>query len=191
MRVSREKFAENRERILDCAARLFREKGYDGVGVADIMQAAGLTHGGFYGHFASKDDLIAQASRRASADFLPAMQALARRSPDTALDTIISNYLAAKHRDHPEVGCPFAALGSDMARQGDAGRAAATTSMRAQLDLLEPLMPDESVDDRRSAAMATFATLVGTLVLARISDDPALSDELLEAGRAALAAKKA
>ncbi len=71
MRVSREKFAENRERILDAAARLFREKGYDGVGVADIMKAAGLTHGGFYGHFASKDDLIAQASSRAAAGFMP------------------------------------------------------------------------------------------------------------------------
>ena len=191
MRVSREKFAENRERILDAAARLFREKGYDGVGLADIMKAAGLTHGGFYGHFASKDDLIAQASCRAAAGFLPTFQALARRSPDTALDTIVDTYLSATHRDHPEAGCPFAALGSDMARQGEAARAGATAALRRQFGQFAPLMPGASAEERSHAAMAAFATLVGTLMLARISDDPQLSDELLEAGRAALARTKA
>lgn len=190
MRVSREQFAENREKILDAAARLFREKGYDGVGIADIMKAAGLTHGGFYGHFASKDDLIAQANCRASAEFLPAFQELARRSPDTALAAIVANYLDATHRDHREAGCPFAALGSDMARQSEVGRAVPTAAMRAQIDLLASLMPGESAEQRRQAAMAAFATLIGTLVLSRIADDPALSDELLEAGRTALAGER-
>jgi TetR/AcrR family transcriptional repressor of nem operon len=191
MRVSREKFAENRERILDAAARLFREKGFDGVGVADIMKAAGLTHGGFYGHFASKEDLIAQASCRAAASLMPGLQALVRRSPDTALDAVVDTYLYASHRDHPEAGCPFVALGSDMARQSEAGRAGVTAALRGQLEQLAPLMPGASAEDRNRAAMATFATLVGTLMLARISDDPQLSDELLEAGRAALARTKA
>ncbi|QJP17018.1 TetR/AcrR family transcriptional regulator [Starkeya sp. ORNL1] len=191
MRVSREKFAENRERILDAAAQLFRQKGYDGVGVADIMKAVGLTHGGFYGHFASKDDLIAQATCRASAGVLPSMQALARGLPDTALDAIADTYLSASHRDHPEAGCAFAALGSDMARQNDAGRAGVTAALRRQLDLLAPLMPGASAEERDRAAMAAFATLVGALMLARVSDDAKLSDELLEAGRAALARSKA
>jgi TetR/AcrR family transcriptional repressor of nem operon len=191
MRVSREKFAENRERILDAASRLFREKGYDGVGVVDIMKAAGLTHGGFYGHFASKDDLIAQASCHAAAGFLPIMEALMRRSPDAALDAVVDNYLSTKHRDHPEAGCVFAALGSDIARQSEAGRAGATAALRRQLDQLAPLMPGASAEERGHAAMATFAMLVGTLVLARVSDDPEMSDELLEAGRGALARTKA
>lgn len=190
MRVSREKFAENREKILDAAARLFREKGYDGVGVADIMNAAGLTHGGFYGHFTSKDDLIAQANCRAVDGLLPSLKALARRSPDTAFGTLVANYLAADHRDHPEAGCAFAALGSDMARQGAEGRAGVTARMREQLDLLTPLMPGGNDAERRHAAMAAFATLIGTLTLARISNDEQLSDELLEAGRAALAGKE-
>jgi TetR/AcrR family transcriptional repressor of nem operon len=191
MRVSREKFAENRERILEAAARLFREKGFDGVGVADIMKAAGLTHGGFYGHFASKEDLIAQASCRAAASLMPGLHALVRRSPDTALDAIVDSYLSASHRDHPGAGCVFAALGTDIARQGEAGRAGTTAALRSQVDQLAPLMAGASAEEREHAAMATFATLVGTLILARISDDPEMSDELLEAGRAALARTKA
>lgn len=186
MRVSREKFAENREKILDAAARLFREKGYDGVGVADIMKAVGLTHGGFYGHFASKEDLIAQASSRAARKFLPGFQALARRSPDTAFDTIVENYLSASHRDRPETGCPFAALGSDMARQSEASRAGASAVLREEFDLLASLLPGRNAGERRRAAIAALSTLVGALVLSRISDDAALSDEILAAGRAAL-----
>lgn len=189
MRVSREKFAENRERILDAAARLFREKGFDGVGVADIMKAAGLTHGGFYGHFASKEDLIAQASCRAAASGLPRWQALSQPAAGPVLDDFVAGYLASAHRDHPEAGCLLASLGSDMARQSEACRAGPTAAMRSQFELLEPLMPGETAQERRAAAMAALATLVGTMVLARISDDEALSDAILAAGRAALTHK--
>src|ERR1700690_30623 len=112
MRVSREKFVANRERILEVAGALFREKGFDGIGVADIMKAADLTHGGFYGHFASKEDLVAQASRRSMARAAANWTKLVEAAPDSPYAALLEHYLSPKHRDDPGKGCAFAALGN-------------------------------------------------------------------------------
>src|SRR3954468_20702168 len=110
MRVSREQAAQNRERILDAAARLFRERGFEGIGVADLMKEAGLTHGGFYGHFESQGALMAQACTRASARSRERWTKLAQNAPGDPLTAIAGSYLTSKHRDNPGSGCLMAAL---------------------------------------------------------------------------------
>src|SRR5580698_9400641 len=118
MRVSREKAAEHRDRIIDAAAALFRAKGFGGIGVADIMKAADLTHGGFYGHFASKDDLIAQASRRSMQRSAEVWRKVVAESGGDALAALLAHYVSPRHRDDPARGCAFAALGGDAGRCG-------------------------------------------------------------------------
>src|SRR3954453_17956877 len=105
MKVTREQAARNRERILDAAAQLFREHGFEGIGVADLMKEAGLTHGGFYGHFSSKDDLIAQASARELTRYLAQLSDFAERASDDSLAAVASAYLNRSHRDNPGTGC--------------------------------------------------------------------------------------
>jgi TetR/AcrR family transcriptional repressor of nem operon len=191
MRVSREQMAENRERILETAATLFRERGFDGVGVADVMKAVGLTHGGFYGHFSSKEDLAAQALGRAfvhSGHWLAEAKAA---EPQAPMQAIVDRYLSPSHRDDFGHGCPVAALGSDVARQGEASRRAATEGVRAAIKDFSVITPGTNADERRISAIAGYATLVGALVLARMVDDPALSDEILAAARAALRSAEA
>lgn len=186
MRVSREQMLENRERILETAATLFRERGFDGVGVADVMKAVGLTHGGFYGHFSSKDDLAAQALGRAFANANRWTGEAKAADPQAPLQAIASRYLSPSHRDDPGHGCPVAALGCDIVRQGGASRLAATEGVRAAIAGLSAIAPGETAEERRASAIASYATLVGALVLSRMVDDEALSDEILAAARAEL-----
>src|ERR1041385_1603419 len=126
MKVSREQAAENRERIVDAAAQLFRERGFEGIGVADLMKEAGLTHGGFYGHFSSKEDLMAKACTRTSARSRERWAKLAAEAPGNPLAAIAGAYLTSKHRDNPGSGCLMAALAADASRQGPAVRRAIT-----------------------------------------------------------------
>jgi TetR/AcrR family transcriptional regulator, transcriptional repressor for nem operon len=174
MRVSREQMAENRRRILDAAVRLFRARGFQDVTVAEVMAAAGLTHGGFYGHFRSKDDLIARALAHALSDG-PTELELAR---------FTDRYLTTAHRDDRAGGCAVAALGGETGRQSADARAAMTTALRQQIARLtrggDPALPEP---ERRQAAIAGWAALVGAMVLARVCDDPELSAEVLEATR--------
>jgi len=186
MRVSREQFAENRQRILEIAARRFREKGLEGIGVDGIMDEAGLTHGGFYGHFASKADLAEQACAAAVGKSAEKWEALARGRPETGLAEIARSYLSKRHRDDPGGGCVFAALGGEVARRSDAVRATVTKGVQAQLGVLERLAGGRSKSARRKHAIATMSGLVGAMVLARLVDDPALSNEILTAAEAAL-----
>jgi TetR/AcrR family transcriptional repressor of nem operon len=179
MRVSREQFTENRQRILDVAAKLFREKGFEGIGVDGIMREAGLTHGGFYGHFASKADLAAQACGVALGRSAERWERLARGGPDTGLAEIAQSYLTKRHRDNPGDGCVFAALGGEVARQSDAVRATLTKGAEAQLGILERLADGRSKSERREQAIRTLSGLVGAMVLARLVDEPALSNEIL------------
>src|SRR6266481_5308310 len=181
MRVSREKSAETRERILDVAATLFREKGFDGIGLADIMKAAGLTHGGFYKHFGSKDDLEAQATGVALATTAADWSRLIERAAARPLSALTDEYLSPRHRDDPGKGCALAALGADVARQGERVRSAFTAGLEPFLQLLSNAVPGRSKAVRRRKAIATMAELIGTLILARAVDDPALSDEILAA----------
>jgi TetR/AcrR family transcriptional regulator, transcriptional repressor for nem operon len=188
MRVSREKAAANRERIIDAASGLFRSKGFDGIGVADIMKAAELTHGGFYGHFASKDDLVAQASGRAMARAAVNWKNVVAAAPDQPYAALLKHYLSPRHRDDPEKGCAFAALSGDAARCGKNVRVAFAEGLRPLIDIVTEAIPGKSKAARRRKAIAAVAELVGALTLARAVEDAALSDEILEAARRELLA---
>src|SRR5437868_7121159 len=118
MKVTREQAAASRERILAAASRLFRERGLDGIGVADLMQDAGLTHGGFYGHFSSKEELMAEACANALGKSVQRWAKLAEREGARALEALLESYLSKEHRDNPGRGCALATLGADVARQG-------------------------------------------------------------------------
>jgi len=184
VRVTREQADAHREKILEIAGALFREHGYDGIGVAEIMKRAGLTHGGFYGHFGSKDDLAAEITGRV----LRREGWLGRLTgkPDATYADLVRSYLSARHRDDPGHGCFFAAVGSDVARQPRSVRRAFTDGVRKRLDTIRGLVPGRLSAARRRKAIATLAGLVGALVLARAVDDPALSDEILSATAASL-----
>lgn len=177
MKVSREQMKTNRQRILSEAGRLFREKGFDAVGVAEVMNAAGLTHGGFYGHFASKDDLIAHTVAHL---FEPA-EGGATSVPD--LDDFMDAYLSPKHRAGVARGCPTAALVADIRRQGPETRNALTEGVRAQIDRMTAAISDTSSTEARRDAIGSWATMVGALIMARSVDDPGLADQILKDAR--------
>lgn len=178
MKVSREQVAENRKRILDAAARLFRERGFETVTVAEVMSAAGLTHGGFYGHFDSKEALI----EAAMAHELSGQRGRALENPSRYADA----YLSSKHRDNVGAGCPFAALGTEAARASKEVRHTLTQSLRRQIDAVSASSPGATPQERRSAAIASLSTMMGGMMLARLVDDDPLSDEILAAARGAL-----
>jgi TetR/AcrR family transcriptional regulator, transcriptional repressor for nem operon len=181
MKVSRIQEAENHERILDVATRLFRERGIDGIGVADLMKAAGLTHGGFYGHFKSKEDLVAQACARAVLRMRQNWTNVIDQATGDPLEALAATYLTPKHRDGAGRGCPMAALGSEIARQGPPVRRAFTDELRPFLDYLSRTVHGNSNSSRRQKALATYAGLVGALIVSRAVDDPDLSNEILSA----------
>jgi TetR/AcrR family transcriptional regulator, transcriptional repressor for nem operon len=183
MRVSREQAAQNRERIIEAAGALFRENGFGGIGVADIMKAADLTHGGFYGHFASKDDLVAQACRRVMALAIASWEKTAERDPDDPFAALLSRYLSPRHRDDPARGCVFAALGADAARSGPLVHDAFADGLEPLIALLAKSAPGSSKAIRRRKAVAAMSGLVGALLLARAIGKRELSDEILDATR--------
>jgi TetR/AcrR family transcriptional repressor of nem operon len=184
MRVNREKAAENRERIVETASRLFRERGVDGVGIDAIMSGAGLTHGGFYGHFESKDDLVVEAVQCALA------RTVEKQSEFTDLRDLVADYLSERHLADRADGCAIAALGGDLARQNDGARCGLTAHVRAQLERFTRLLKNGPERQRRRRAIATLAGMVGALTLARAVDDPALSGEILAAARDAIGRAK-
>src|SRR5580658_10489826 len=183
MRVSRQKAAEHRERIIDAAGALFREKGFDGIGLADIMKAADLTHGGFYGHFASKDDLAAQASKRTMARAAMNWGKVIGDAKGNPYAALLDHYLSPRHRDDPGQGCAFAALGSDAARCGKPVRAAFAEGMAPLIDILSEVVAGRTKAARRRKAIATLTQLVGAIVLSRAVGDAGLSDEILGAAQ--------
>ena len=180
MRVSREQAAENHARIVAVASTLFREKGYDGIGVADIMQAAELTHGGFYGHFKSKDDLAAQASSDALAKSAAKLEAIAATAGDKVFAELVASYLRRSHCDNAGKGCALTALGNDAARQGKPVRTAFREGLMRLVDILATAVPGTKAA-RRKRALAAMAQMVGAVVLARAVDDAALADDILNA----------
>ena len=184
MRVSREKAAENRERVVDVAGQLFRQHGFSGIGVADLMKAAGLTHGGFYGQFASKDELAAEAVSRVFAQTTERLRARAAAAADP-LAAAVQFYLSAAHRDDIETGCAIAALSQDAARGSPKLRAAFEAGISGYVDLIAEL-----TGKSRAEAMAIYATMVGALSLSRTVLDPALSDEILASAAASILARK-
>src|SRR5262245_13445623 len=181
MKVTRAQATENRARVLEVAGRLFREKGLDGIGVDALMQGAGLTHGGFYANFTSKEDLMAQACEYALAELVAGWSTVVDEANGDPLVAVVAGYLAASHRDDPGNGCGLAALGTDLARKSPAVRHGVTEGMRRFIELLTRIVPGRSRVARRQRALALYASLVGAMVLARAVDDPALSKEILQA----------
>ena len=164
------------ERIVEVAARVIRRSGYDGTGVADIMKEAGLTHGGFYAHFESRDALLAEAGDRAGAEAVARAARVAAEAPaGQALQAMMQAYLSPQHIDAIENGCPVSALGSEMHRQAPEVRRAATIHIKEMIDLFARQMPDWGQPQAHERAMALVCALIGTTTLARAVDDPKLS----------------
>jgi TetR/AcrR family transcriptional regulator, transcriptional repressor for nem operon len=185
---SRDDKQHSHERIVEVAARRIRESGTETPGVAEIMREAGLTHGGFYKHFASRDELVAQAGRRAFADGAQ----FAERATADAEDPFaayVDAYLSDEHRDHPGIGCGCVALGADAAHgTSQPLRAAYGDQVRAFIDLLERMQDDDSEAGRRRATTAMSA-MVGAMLTARAVDDPHLSEQILSDVREQLLAR--
>jgi AcrR family transcriptional regulator len=177
------------ERIVEVAARAIRRSGYNGTGVADIMKEAGLTHGGFYAHFASREAMLAEAADRAGAEAAAVSARIAAAAPpEQALQALLRAYLSKAHVENAEMGCPVAALGSETPRQVPEVRRAATRRIKEMIDGIARLSPDWGQPGAHERALVTAATMVGTLLLARAVDDPKLSDALLKAALKRLAA---
>ena len=175
MRVSRIQAAENRQAVINVASRLFRERGFDGIGLKDLMEGAGLTQGAFYKQFESKEDLAEQASRRALESASQRWSAAIAENPDDPLGAVIAFYLSAGHREEKLDGCPVVALGSDAARQGAGVKAAFEEGIKAYLEVLGPLLPKTDGEDSNRKAMVVLSTMVGAMTLARAVNDPDLA----------------
>ena len=186
MRYPASETAQKHERILNEAARLFRERGFSGAGVAEIMKAAGLTHGGFYAHFGSKEALAAAAVARAFEQSDERIYAITAEAEDPKR-AFLDSYLSARHRDAPGKGCAIAALGPEIARE-----AAARQPFTAQIKRMIAAMAERfgwKRKDGRQNAIHLLAAAVGALILARAVDDPELSEEILASVREKLAAR--
>jgi len=188
MKVTREQMAVNRQRLLDIAARRFRERGFDGVSVADVMQEAGMTHGGFYGHFASKEALAAEAAAHALMQTANRWQATLENRGMEGLERLVDAYLSQRHIDAPGSGCAIAALGPELARQAEPVRSAFAAQLERLVDALAGFMPGADAAERRSRALPLMAQMVGAIVLARAFGRSMLAAEVLETVRQAIAA---
>lgn len=187
MEVSKKE--QTRERILKAAARAIRQHGYEGVGVADVMKDAGLTHGGFYAHFGSRDELLAAAAEQAGAESVESLsRVVARAKPGEELAALVDWYLDDRHVEAPHqgFGCALAAAGSDVPRQHALVRRAANRRLKDLVGLIERQFPDWGKPAAHEKAMALLATLVGALTLARAADDPKLSKAIRRSARATI-----
>jgi TetR/AcrR family transcriptional regulator, transcriptional repressor for nem operon len=190
------KKAETHERIVEKAARAIRREGYDGVSVADIMKEAGLTHGGFYAHFDSRDDLVVEALERAASESLANLTAEVDGAPEgKGLATLAARYLSDAHVKEPEAGCTLAALGSETRRQPIGVRALAARHVKTFSSLIERLLPtrkgSSSQDEaRRDEARVILSALVGSIVIARAVDNAELSKAFRAAVRRFVDTKK-
>ena len=171
----------NHERIVRTAAKRLREKGLEAVAIADVMKEVGLTVGGFYKHFDSRDDFVVEALRAAS--WQRPEQPSASGGPSVNLASLVDDYLSEKHRDRPGSGCPIAALAGDVARSNKQIRNLATERIRSTLDLIAGLLPNKNKESARKQAALIFSALVGALALSRAVSDTAFSDEILQSVR--------
>ena len=181
MRKSREEAAATRVKIIETAARKFRARGIDGNGLADLMAAAGLTHGGFYRHFDSKDALVAAACGVAATELTAGLEkAAAGQSPALRHAVVAKRYLSKAHRDAPANGCPLAAMGSELARSDAPTREAATRGFEQLIQVWAGAAGAEPSDSMRAEAMVAACALVGALTMSRIVTDPRMSSQILE-----------
>jgi TetR/AcrR family transcriptional regulator, transcriptional repressor for nem operon len=181
MRKSRVETSETRRRIVEVAAENFRANGIHATGLADVMAAAGLSHGGFYRHFESKDQLVAEACDAGLTGIIDTLAASADgHNDEEGFRAIVDKYLSATHRDAPEHGCPLAGMGSELARADENTRAVASRGFDALVDMLAQRMTGQDGAADRSRAAFAFAAMIGALTLSRIIEDPAASASLLE-----------
>ena len=171
---------ESHDRILRVAAARFRESGVDGIGVADLMKDAGLTHGGFYRHFASRDELVAEAIECALRDGGQRTVDVVETSKQSPLAALVDGYLSTAHRDSLATSCAVATLAADVARSNDGARSAYTRQVGTYLELLTKLIAGDKQRSRRMKAIAALSTLVGAVSMARAVNDEKLSREILK-----------
>ncbi len=184
MRYSKEHKLETHARIVKKASVRLREKGAHGIGVADLMKDAGLTHGGFYAHFDSREALVIEAFAYAMDRSTERWRKLAEATPpEKRLEVIVDSYLTSLHRDDPGHGCSLTALGAEIARESPKTRKAFAAKLEQMIDMLAGQIPELPRKAARKQATAAIATMVGTLMLARIAGSGELSDEILGAGR--------
>jgi TetR/AcrR family transcriptional repressor of nem operon len=174
-------------RILDVASTQIRRDGVDSLSVAELMKEAGLTHGGFYRHFESREALVAEATDRALSQGSARAIAAADLGTKRGYIAVVNGYLSAQHRDHPETGCAVATSAEDIARIGGAARTAYARQVREYLTVLEGLIDKPSSTGARREAVLTLSVLVGAISMARAVDDPDLSDQILTDAAVALA----
>jgi TetR/AcrR family transcriptional repressor of nem operon len=188
MRYSREHKLETHARIVKKASVRLREKGAHGIGVADLMKDAGLTHGGFYAHFDSREALVVEAFAYAMDRSTERWRKLAEQTPpDKRLSAIVDGYLTPLHRDDPGHGCAVPALGAEIARESPKTRKAFAAKLEQMVDMIAAQIPDVPRKSARKQARAALATMMGTLVLARVAGNGEFSEEFLSAGRDSVA----
>lgn len=183
MRVSKETMERHHVQIVSVASQLLRERGVQGVSVADVMQSAGLTHGGFYRHFASKEALVAEATAAAFDEILGRLEkSVARKGPTSALEEYVSGYLSQRHVDKPSRGCPIPAFGGDIAREGAEVRAAFHQGVSRLLEWIGAGLP-ASETNRNAKAIELLSLMVGAVITARASGSQTLSIRILAQAR--------
>ena len=190
MRYSKEHKQETHARIVKKASVRLRERGAHGIGVADLMKEAGLTHGGFYAHFDSREALVIEAFAYAMDSSVEHWRKIAAETPpEKRLSTIIDSYVSTVHRDDPGRGCAVPALGAEIARESAKTRKAFSAKLDQLIDVMADQIPDVPRKTARRQAMGTLATMMGTLVMSRVAGSGELSDEILAAGREAALAR--
>jgi len=183
MRVSRVQADKNRLAVIDAAARLFRERGFNGIGLDEVMKAAGLTHGGFYKQFKSKDELTVEACDRALATSVEVWAQTVKSAGADPFAALIRSYLSKSHRDDGGKGCPLVALGADAARHSPTLRRSFEAGIKAHLDVLDRTMPAA-----RDSSIAALSMMIGALLMSRVVEDKALSRRILDAAARSLLA---
>jgi TetR/AcrR family transcriptional repressor of nem operon len=192
MRYSKEHKQETHARIVKKASVRLREKGAHGIGVADLMKEAGLTHGGFYAHFDSREALVIEAFGYAMDRAAEHWRNMAAEiPPEKRLSTIVDSYVSAVHRDDPGRGCAVPTLGAEIARESAKTRKAFAAKLDQMIDLVADQIPDVPRKTARRLAMGTMATMMGALVMSRVAGSGELSDEILASGREAALARAA
>ncbi|MGY3614693.1 TetR/AcrR family transcriptional regulator [Bradyrhizobium sp. USDA 10063] len=192
MRYSKEHKAETHDRIVKQASVRLRERGAHGIGVADLMKEVGLTHGGFYAHFDSREALVIEAFNYAMDRGNERWRKIAEDTPpEKRLATIIDSYLTPAHRDDPGRGCAVPSLGAEIARESPKTRKAFAAKLERMIDMLADQILDVPPKTARKQAMAALATMMGTVVMSRIAGNGEFSDEILAAGRDAVLSRAA
>jgi TetR/AcrR family transcriptional repressor of nem operon len=190
MRYSDSHKEETRAKVVRAAAAAVRAKGPDGVGVAEIMAEAGLTHGGFYAHFKSKEALVAAAIEEAFGQSRRRFSRLTESmDPRQAIEAFIDAYISTEHRNNPQRGCPDSTLTNDLPRQGPMVRAAFDAGVNGLISRLEGWLPESDPADRRSLASSLMAEMAGAVALSRAVSDEALAEQLLNASRTLIKAR--